>query len=57
MYSEYHEKLKAARLEAGYTQKQIEKILKIPQPVLSRIEKGEHEPSIQNLCKLTCCAS
>ncbi len=52
MYKDYNEKLKKAREEAGYTQKQIEELLGISQPMLSRIEKGIREPSIENLCKL-----
>lgn len=53
MYTKiYHEKLKSAREEAGYTQTQIAELTGISQPILSRIEKGEREPSIQNLCTL-----
>ena len=52
MYDNYSEKLKKAREEAGYTQKQVEELLEISQPILSRIEKGQREPSIENLCKL-----
>lgn len=53
MYREHcAHKLQKARLEAGYTQKQIAEITGISQPILSRIEKGEREPSIENLCIL-----
>lgn len=48
----YHDKLKIAREEAGYTQTQVASITGISQPILSRIEKGEREPSIENLCTL-----
>lgn len=52
MYKEYNEKLKIAREEAGYTQKQVSEMLKISQVTLSRYEKGTREPSIEVLCKL-----
>ncbi len=53
MYKQiYPEKLKKARENAGYTQKQIEELTGIPQPILSRIEKGQREPNIENLCTL-----
>lgn len=50
MYKEhFHQKIKEARIRAGYTQKQVTEITGIPQPALSRIEKGDIEPSIENL--------
>ncbi len=53
MYKEaFHQKLKKARIEAGYTQKQISEITRIPQNTLSRYETGEREPDIENLCIL-----
>lgn len=53
MYKEtFHQKLKKARIEAGYTQQQISEITKIPQNTLSRYETGEREPDIENLCIL-----
>ena len=42
-------RLQEIRLQKGYTQKEIEKETGIPQPILSRIEKGEREPNIENL--------
>lgn len=48
----YCQKLTKARKDAGYTQKQVEELTGISQPILSRIEKGEREPSIENLCTL-----
>lgn len=48
----YAEKLKKARINAGYTQKQVAEITGISQPIISRIEKGDREPSIENLCTL-----
>ncbi len=45
-------KLKEARKQAGYTQKQIADILKIPQNTISRYETGEREPDFETLGKL-----
>lgn len=45
-------KLKEARKQSGYTQKQIADILKIPQNTLSRYETGEREPDLETLCIL-----
>lgn len=52
MYKEYCEKLKTARERAGYTQTQVAILTGISQPILSRIESGEREPNIENLCIL-----
>ena len=46
------QKLKKARLEAGYTQKQIAEIIGIPQNNICRYERGEREPDLETLCKL-----
>ena len=43
------EKLKAARKEAGYTQKQVEEYTGISQSILAYLETGKREPSIENL--------
>ncbi len=45
-------KLKEARKQAGYTQKQIADILKIPQNTISRYETGEREPDFETLGRL-----
>ncbi len=42
-------KLKKARNEAGYTQRQIADLLKINQSQLSKIENGQIEPNIETL--------
>lgn len=42
-------RLQEIRIQKGYTQKEIEKETGIPQPILSRIEKGAREPNIENL--------
>ena len=50
MYRECMAKrFKEIRLQKGYTQKEIERETGITQPILARIEKGEREPSIENL--------
>lgn len=46
------QKLKKARLEAGYTQKQISELLGIPQNSVCRYETGEREPDLETLSKL-----
>lgn len=43
------QKMKKARLEAGYTQQQVAKITGISQAIISNIENGNREPSIENL--------
>ena len=43
------QKLKKARIEAGYTQQQVAKITGISQAIISNIENGNREPSIENL--------
>lgn len=43
------QKLKKARMEAGYTQKQVEELTGISQAIISNIENGNREPSIENL--------
>lgn len=50
MYREtFGQKLKAARENAGYTQKQISEITKICRTQISRFENGKQEPSIEQL--------
>jgi len=50
MYKEIlPQKLKKARTDAGYTQKQVEEITGISQAILSNMENGNREPSIENL--------
>lgn len=50
MYKEYFSnKIKKARLEAGYTQEQVASLTGISQEIISRIETGAREPSLENL--------
>ena len=50
MYKEsFHIKIKKAREEAGNTQKQVEEMTGITQPLLSKMEKGIREPSLENM--------
>lgn len=50
MYKElFGKKLKQARLDAGYTQQQIQDILKVNRATLSRYESGEREPDYETL--------
>ena len=46
------QKLKKARLDAGYTQIQTSEITGIPQNNICRYEKGERQPDLETLCKL-----
>ncbi len=43
------EKLKKARYNTGFTQREIEKETGIPQPSLARFEKGERIPDAEKL--------
>lgn len=45
----FHEKVKKARLDAGYTQKQVEQATGISQSIIAYIETGKREPNIENL--------
>lgn len=50
MYREnFSAKIKKAREDAGYTQKQVEEITGIKQPILSKLEKGTREPSLETM--------
>ena len=53
MYEEtFGQKLKQAREDAGYTQKDIELILGIKSNTLSQYETGERQPKIEIIGKL-----
>ncbi|MBD5451284.1 MAG: helix-turn-helix transcriptional regulator [Lachnospiraceae bacterium] len=50
MYKEsFVDRIKKARIDAGYTQNQVAEITGISQPILSNLETGEREPSLENL--------
>lgn len=50
MYKEtFNEKIKKAREEAGYTQKQVSEITGISRVTISRIETGTREPCLEDL--------
>lgn len=50
MYKEtFAEKIKKARIEAGYSQKEVEKMTGISQPIIAYLETGKREPSLENL--------
>lgn len=51
-YETFPDKLKAARKEAGYTQKQVEILVGIQQAALSSYETGRTQPDIETLGKL-----
>lgn len=53
MYKEaFHERMKQARQETGFTQREVEKETGISQSIIAYIESGKREPSIENLGKL-----
>jgi transcriptional regulator with XRE-family HTH domain len=53
MYIEsFPEKLKKAREDTGFTQKEVEKETKIYQTALSRYEKGLRQPDLETLAIL-----
>lgn len=50
MYREsFAQKIKKARIDAGYTQKQVEELTGISQPIIAYMENGKREPSLENL--------
>lgn len=50
MYREtFSQKIKQARINAGYTQKQVESITKIKQDAISKYETGNLEPCIETI--------
>lgn len=53
MYKEqFANKIKKAREDAGYTQTQVSQITGISQTIISNLENGNREPSLENLCIL-----
>lgn len=53
MYKEtFAQKLKAARKDAGYTQRQVEELTGIKQSSLASYEIGRTEPDIETLGRL-----
>ena len=53
MYKEsFPERLKKARLDAGYTQMQVSEELKISKGTISKYETGKLEPDIEKLATL-----
>lgn len=51
-YKKIAEKLKKTRLEAGYTQVEVSKILNRPQSYISKVENGEQRIDILELKKI-----
>lgn len=50
MYKEcFTQKIKKARLDAGYTQNQVADATGISQSIIAYMETGKREPSIENL--------
>ena len=53
MYKEiFPLRIKQARIEAGYTQKEVAEITEIPQSSIAKYETGKLEPDIEKLGKL-----
>lgn len=49
MYAEmFKDKIKSARIQAGYTQVQVAKLTGISQAIISNMENGNREPSLEN---------
>lgn len=50
MYKEnFHNKIKKARNEAGYTQQQVADLTGISRVTITRLESGTREPSLEDL--------
>lgn len=53
MYAEhFREKIKTARLDAGYTQKQVSDATGISRTTICRLETGVREPDLESMGKL-----
>lgn len=53
MYAEFfRERLKQARLESGFTQKEVARETGIAQNVISRFECGTRQPDLESIGKL-----
>lgn len=50
--TKFHEKLKQAWTEAGYTQQQVADILHIGRSTLANYEMGRIEPNLETLARL-----
>lgn len=50
--TKFHEKLKQARTEAGYTQQQVADILHIGRSTLANYEMGRIEPNLETLARM-----
>lgn len=48
----YKISLEAARINAGYTQREVAKILKVTKDTISRWEKGKTSPKADKYCQL-----
>lgn len=49
MYKEnFATKLKKARHDSGYSQKEVEQMTGISQPIIAYLETGKREPSLEN---------
>jgi transcriptional regulator with XRE-family HTH domain len=50
MYKEiFTQKIKKARTDAGYTQRQVADLTGISQSIIAYIETGKREPNLENL--------
>lgn len=53
MYKEsFHERIKQARIDTGFTQREVANETGISQSIIAHIETGNREPSLENLGKL-----
>lgn len=53
MYAEhFKDKIKTARLDAGYTQQQVADATGISRAIISRLESGTRQPDLENLGRL-----
>jgi transcriptional regulator with XRE-family HTH domain len=46
------QQLAALRVAAGETQRQSARRLRMPESVVSRLERGDHVPSLKTLCRI-----
>lgn len=49
----FHERLRAARIEQGFTQEELAKAIGVTKSTMAKYDRGELEPNISNIMKLS----
>lgn len=48
----FHERLRATRIEKGYTQEQLAKAIGVTKSTMAKYDRGELEPNVKNIKKI-----